>query len=102
MPHNNESEVSKILLYIMSAGIGFAAKLATQHKKQPITLWDGCRQLLITVMSSWIVFWLCKKYNQDEVTTYIFGCISASFSNQVLSISWAWAKEFLKIILKIH
>ena len=84
----NEPEKTKIILFIASAMIGLGAKLAHMHKDNPLTFGMVIRQSLITTMAAWLVWWLCQKYNQDETSTYIFGCITASFSHQLIMLVW--------------
>jgi hypothetical protein len=95
----NEGDKSKILIYVVSTLIGLSAKLASMHKKHPLTFYTVIRQCCLTAMASWLVWWVCKKYDQDETSTYIFGCITASFSNQVIMIIWNWFKTGMNNIL---
>ncbi len=99
---NQEPERTKIILFIISAFIGMCAKLANMHKEKPLTFFTVTRQVSITTMASWLVWWICKKYNQDEITTYIFGCITASFSHQVIMLMWTWVKNSMNNFLNTN
>lgn len=89
----NEGDKSKIAIYMASIAIGLGAKLATMHKENPLTLYSIIRQVSLTAMAAWLVWWICKKYDQDETSTYIYGCITASFSHQVIMLIWEWFKS---------
>lgn len=99
MPQTPEDDGSLFKLIAYSIGViaGLGAKLASMHKKNPITLKDVAINSAIAFASAFLVYSMLDYYGQTKAAI-VSSVICGRFADDILTITWKSFKKWFHAI----